>query len=101
MRKSGYLNGVLTVIAILLLALALGGVGQDPGPAAGSALAAQPDDEPNLPGEGGLIGAGEQRKMMLTELRALRAKMDHLEAMLAKGISVKVTEMPEIKIPKE
>lgn len=97
MRRTGYLNGVLTVIAVLL-ALVLLDRHLAPGAptALGTAVAAGPADEPV---SDGLISAAEQRKMIISELRRLASKFDRLEARLNSGINVKVTEMPELKLP--
>jgi hypothetical protein len=92
MRRNGYLNGVLTVIAVLLGLLVL-----DARPGAGPAAArAQSEDQP---GEGaGLISAGEQRKQMIAELRRISARLERLDARLNAVLNVKVTEMPAVKL---
>jgi hypothetical protein len=96
MRRNGYLNGVLTVIAVLLALLLADR--HLAGSSAGTALAAAPEDQPT--GEGaGLISASEQRKQMIAELRRMAARLERIEARLGAGISVKVTEMPELKAP--
>lgn len=46
------------------------------------------------------ISAADQRKQIIAELRAIQQRMDRFEAVLSKGISVKVTDMPEMKLPK-
>jgi hypothetical protein len=102
MRRAKYLNAVLTVNAVLLSALVadrlLGGdqKGLDtvlaPAPAS-----AQPDTE----GTGGLVSAADQRKAQIAELRKISSRLDKIESRLAAGLNVKVTEMPELKLPKE
>ena len=47
----------------------------------------------------GLASAAEQRKQMMTQLTSIERHMEKLEAQLAKGI--KVSEMPELKLPAE
>jgi hypothetical protein len=52
------------------------------------------------PGEGTtLASAIEQRKQMITQLTAIEKKLEKVEAALAKGI--KISEMPDLKIPAE
>jgi hypothetical protein len=70
------------------------------------------------PGQGGLLAsaqaqpaagqpettmwsAAEQRKEMIAQLRAMNARLERVESMMSKGLSVKVTEMPAIRIPRE
>jgi hypothetical protein len=90
-----YTNGVLTVIAAVLV---LNWLGQ--GATALSTAAAQPADEsafqPDDPS--GRISAAEQRKQMIGELRSVSARLDRIESALTRGISVKVTDMPAIKV---
>lgn len=86
-----YLNLVLTVIAGLLAVHTLGG-GRD-GVAWAQAQQAPPAPDPGI----GLISSGDQR--MLAELRTQNARLEHIEAMLSKGLSVKVTEMPPAAVP--
>ncbi|MEM1329385.1 MAG: hypothetical protein AAGG07_02365 [Planctomycetota bacterium] len=54
-------------------------------------------EQPSGSNGGALISAGEQRKMMIAELRQMRGKVDALEKRLASGLQVKVTDMPEQK----
>lgn len=98
MRKDGYRNGVLTAIALLLGVMVLG---QGAGPSPADAQVSHAGGDPTRPEGGGLISAAEQRKLILNEMRALRSQMDALQSTLAKGLSVKVTEMPEIRLPKD
>ncbi len=99
MRKDGYRNGVLTAIALLLGVLVLGQAG---GPSQAGAGQVQHAGQVLTPPEGGgMISAAEQRKMILRELYALRRQMEEIRALLNKGLSVKVTEMPEIRLPKD
>lgn len=98
MRKDGYRNGVLTLIALLLGVMVLG---QGAGPSEAGAQVAHAGGDPTRPEGGGLISAAEQRKHILSEMRAMRAQMDAIQSTLSKGLSVKVTEMPEIRLPKD
>lgn len=58
--------------------------------------AAGPEEEPS----DSRISAADQRKQMIAELRAISQRLDRVEAVLSKGIQVKVTDMPEMKLPK-
>lgn len=108
-RALSYLNSVLTVIAVLLAVLVLSQYGtatsaqsgvvtlKGGSPSSGSAV--DPDDDG--PGPDGRVSAAEQRKTMISEMRTMSKKLDQVADLLAKGISVKVTSMPELKLPKE
>jgi hypothetical protein len=101
MRRTKYLNAILTVNAVLLSALVgdrllggdRGGIGAALSP---SPASAQPDSE-----TGGMLSGAEQRKQQLAEMRKTNAHLEKIEAKLSAGLSVKVTEMPELKLPKE
>lgn len=43
---------------------------------------------------GGRISAADQRKEMILQLRNLSVRMERMEALLSRGINVKVTQMP-------
>jgi hypothetical protein len=45
----------------------------------------------------GMISAADQRKAMIDELRTLNSRMDRIEGLLSKGLTVKVSEMPAIR----
>ncbi len=89
LRRGGYQNAMLTAIAALL---ALGVIDRHAG--SGDAALAQPSG--NGPG---LTNQLDQNKQMITELRTLNGKMDAIVAKLNSGLSVKVTEMPALKLP--
>lgn len=95
-----YLNTVLTVIAVLLGVLVLGQTGTTTSAQSGvttlSGAGGGDDDGPPLDGR---ISAAEQRKTMIAELRTMSRKLDQVGEMLNKGLSVKVTQMPDIKWP--
>jgi hypothetical protein len=95
MRGRGYQNAVLTVIAALL---AVNVVDRQWGVLAPSAAEAQVagSQEP-----GGMSNALEQRKQMIAELRQLTSRLERLDARLTSGISVKVTDMPPLRLPPE
>ena len=87
-----YTNGMLTAIVALL-----GMIAVNQGGSASSALAEQPPTQPARGDDGDSgerVSAAEQRKVMISELRAIGGRMDRMEALLNKGIRVKVTEMP-------
>lgn len=94
MRNRSYLNAVLTVIAVLLgLHLLVQVSGQHASP---SVAVAQPvgDGPVNSPP----FNAAEQRKQMIALLELLNRRVSSLENKLDKGLNVKVTEMPAIKV---
>jgi hypothetical protein len=45
------------------------------------------------------VTAADQRKVMIAELRSLNSRMEHVEAVLSKGLTVKVSEMPPMQFP--
>ena len=98
MPRSRYLNGVLTVIAGLLALQVLDGA-TSPGRLAGAVEAEARAQGGDQPSEGGLVSAADQRKIMIAELKRLGAKLDAIDARLKAGLAVKVTDMPEIKMP--
>lgn len=67
------------------------------------AHAQPPVPQPAADGEetSGRISAAEQRKEIIAQLRSLNARMEHVESMLTRGLNVKVTEMPALRIPKD
>ena len=93
MRRLGYQNAALTAIAILLGLNLVNGNGVT----APSSASAQPETD-----TGGLISAGEQRKVMIAELKAISARLDRIDSKLSGGgVNVKVTDMPSLKLPPE
>lgn len=85
-RSSRYTNLALTAIAVLL------GVNLLKPDFVSSALA-QPGENQTL------ASAAEQRKQMIAQLTSIEKKIERMDATLAKGI--KVTDMPELKLPTE
>lgn len=95
-RRLGYLNAVLTVIAVMLgLLVADRLIVAPPAAQAVQPGADQPGRNP------GLVSAADQRKAIISELKRLGTKLDQVERTMKSGISVKVTDMPEIKLPAE
>ncbi|MCC5787302.1 MAG: hypothetical protein JJU33_11450 [Phycisphaerales bacterium] len=47
---------------------------------------------------GGLISAAEQRKQMIAQMQRLENRMERIEAQLKSGLTVKVTEMPPVRL---
>ena len=77
---------------ILRLFVALAGICYALAPS--SALAQDDDPRPSaLP-----FNSGEQRNRMNAALDSIDARLAHIEAKLEKGLSVKVTEMPPVKL---
>lgn len=85
----GYLNAVLTANAVLLGVIALGGLGVNVGFSSVSNAQTGVGE-----GSDSLISAAEQRKQMITELRAVTARLDKIDATLAKGVNVNVKNFP-------
>ncbi len=50
---------------------------------------------------GGLVSAAAQRLEMIRELKAMSARLTAIEKQLQGELRVRVTDMPEIKIPKD
>lgn len=96
MRRRSYLNAVLSVIAVCLVLLTIDRMSDRGMPAAFAqpVVSSQPEG-------GGLVAAADQRKAMIAELRGLSVRMERIEGLLARGISVKVSEMPELKLPRD
>ena len=95
-RRTGYQNAVLTLIAAFLGLGLLERAGSPALPE--SVAAAQPGTDPD---QGGLSNKLEQGKQIINELHAIGVRMDRLEAQISRGLSVKVTEMPALKLPPE
>lgn len=92
-----YLNIVLTANAALLGVIALGGLHHGDGASLTPTASAQPAlTRSPEPGDdsAGRISAAEQRKVMISELRALGIRLERIETTLGRGLSVKVTELP-------
>lgn len=86
-----YLNVILTANAIGLGMLTLNAMGLS---FTGLSRAEGEQPRSNEADEGGRISAAEQRKTMISQLATLTQKMDRLESMIAKGLPVRVVEMP-------
>ncbi|MCB9846226.1 MAG: hypothetical protein H6811_09600 [Phycisphaeraceae bacterium] len=95
-RNRSYVNGVLTVIALLLGVLALDRLAGGLGPASAQAQTGR-----NEPNSGGMVSAADQRKVIIREIKDLRGQIEAMQATLSRGLDVRVTDMPEIKLPKE
>jgi hypothetical protein len=107
MRTQGYRNTVLTAIAVLLALNLLAGLDAGPsetlaqtravsGPGR-AAEAAPPIDDESTPSA--RISAAEQRRTMIQELRGMSQRLDRIEAAMRAGLNVRVTEMPELRLP--
>ena len=99
-RKSQ--NAALTVIAGCLSLLVVGQF--TTGTSALSTAEAQvihTRSGPEEPRSGGMVSAADQRKIMIADLKNMSARLERIEGVLARGLSVKVTEMPPIQLPKE
>jgi hypothetical protein len=87
MRNLRYLNGILTVLAVLL---ALNTWVLVAGSPAGQLIS--PTQDAHAQGVG---GNGARQAQMLDELKATNKKLDALTAQIKKGINVTVTSMPD------
>lgn len=96
-RRVGYMNVVLTVIAVCLGLLV---VDRYTDGQAAHAQSVQPT--PGQPGRStGLISAADQRKMIIAEIKKLGVRLEGIEKTMKTGLTVKVSEMPEIKLPEQ
>lgn len=86
-----YLNVILTANAVLLGVLALNGAGLSL-----TSVSRAENEQPrsNEADEGGRVSAAEQRKTMIAQLATLTQKVERLESLMAKGVPVRVLEMP-------
>ncbi|MEM9066346.1 MAG: hypothetical protein AAGB51_12745 [Planctomycetota bacterium] len=50
---------------------------------------------------GGLISAATQRKQMIEEIRRMNSAIQALDAKINAGLNVRVTDMPEIRLPRD
>ncbi|MBK9189469.1 MAG: hypothetical protein IPM33_11000 [Phycisphaerales bacterium] len=94
-RPRLYTNVALTLIAGLLAINTFGARDGDLLSQANAQVADQPEDD------SGRVSAADQRKQIIAELKSLSLRLDRMDAMLQRGLSVKVTEMPQIVIPTE
>lgn len=85
-----FLGGVAIASAIILPWFVLAPHAAQAQPAA---RAAESGDDPS-----GRISAAEQRKEMIGLLKGLSTRVERLETTIARGISVKVTDMPAIRM---
>lgn len=92
-----YANTLLTLMAGFVLAMMLDR-GQGSLISIADAQHAQQPSSRGGDGDEGMVSAAEQRKVMIAELRSLNSRMEHMEAVLAKPMSVKVIDMPPIKL---
>lgn len=102
-RTHSYLNLALTVIAVMLGLLVLGQYGTPTSAQSGVSTATRssgPEDDDG-PGPDGRVSAAEQRKVMISQLRSMSKKIDQMQDLMAKGLNVKVTQMPELKLPQQ
>jgi len=94
-----YTNTILTLMAGFVLAMML-----DRGQGSLMSVADAQNHQPAGRSEGddsGLVSAAEQRKVMIAELRSLGTRMEHMEAVLSKPMSVKVIDMPPVRMQEQ
>ena len=96
-RRSGYQNAVLTAIAGLL---AMGVIDRHAGSGDGVDRLTAPESALAQPSsEGGLANKLDQNKQIISQLQMLNGKLDRIEAKLSGPLTVKVTDMPPLKLP--
>jgi hypothetical protein len=89
-ERLSYHNAVLTAIAVFLGLLVLDRyTSVDAGGSEALAQSSPPQ----------MVSAAEQRKQIIQELKQISTRLQRLESRLDREMSVKVTDMPEIKIP--
>lgn len=92
-RSQQFLNGILTVNAVLLAALVWTNVSDGPSRAEAAPLLPQADEV-----QGGVPNAGAQRERMISEIRALREDVRALEQAMSSGrVKVNVGNFAELK----
>lgn len=83
-------RGLMTAAAVAGFFVILGQATRvDMGPAGASAQPATPQSKVETP-----FNSAEQRKQQLDEMRSINARLGNIEALLRKGLEVKVTSMP-------
>lgn len=94
-RSQQYLNGILTVNAVLIAALVWTNVGGGPSRAEAAPLLPQVDDQERT---GGVPNAGAQRERLITEVRALREDIRRLESGVTGGkMKVNIGNLADLK----
>jgi hypothetical protein len=98
-RRKVYAPVFVAVAASLAAVVMFNPVG---GPGEGllsKAAAQQPRTGTDGDDSGGRVSAAEQRKDMISQLRAMNARMERMEALMSRGLTVRVSEMPQIRFP--
>src|SRR5690349_20521985 len=95
-RRTGYQNAMLTAIAGLL---ALGVIDRHVGSGDGVDRLTGPETALAQPAsDGGLTNKLDQNKQIISQLQLLNGKLDRIEAKLSGPLTVKVTDMPPLKL---
>ncbi|MBM4107730.1 MAG: hypothetical protein FJ255_02785 [Phycisphaerae bacterium] len=103
MRTHRYHNALATVIAVLLAVLVVGRFDTERSSSvslaqgSSSVVRGAPPADQDETGAAARISAAEQRKIMITQLKEITARLDRLDAALRAGIDVRVKEMPASK----
>jgi hypothetical protein len=97
MRRATYLNGILTVNAVLLGALAWSQIAQQP-LLASDALAAQTGNDSPF-GETGIPNAAQQRQKTLEAIEDLNKNVEAIRQLVAGGnLKVQVSNLDRIQV---
>ncbi len=94
-RSQQYLNGILTVNAVLLAAMVWTNISSGPSRADAAPIALQVEDQEHV---GGVPNAAAQRERTITEVRGLRDDFRQLEQALTSGkMKVNVANFGDLK----
>jgi len=93
-RRNLFLNLAVAANAVLLGLLVVGQGGASPRGLEASAAAAPPVVNEEVEA-GSRVNPAEQRKQIIAELQSMNQRLNALDAVLKKGINVRVTEMPK------
>jgi len=93
-RRNLFLNLAVAANAVLLGVLVVGQGGPSPRGLEASALASPPAvNEESDPTS--RVNPADQRKQIISELQSINQRLSAMDAVLKKGINVRVTEMPK------
>lgn len=100
-RRKVYVPLFVAVAAALAAVVMFNPVEGPGGGLLAKAAAQQPRSGTDGDDTGGRVSAAEQRKDMIAQLRAMNSRLERMEALMARGLTVRVSEMPQIRFPSE